>query len=228
MNKIALQIPIKFKPSERIHNKNFINLCGKPFYSWLLDKLINNIPENWDVYIDSENEKVFNIINERYKENKFKFHKRNEYYSENWANGNHLLHQFAISNPKYDLYCQLFITAVNLEFTTIKSCIDNFLKKENHENYDSSFLVTKETGWVWFDGMPINYNHSLINGLPRSQDAQYYKETTGMYIVKKNTLFENGCRIGKKPLLYSINEKESFDIDTIEDIAKFKNQKRLE
>lgn len=226
MKKVALQIPIKFKPSERIHNKNFIELEGKPFYSWLLDRLIE-VPKNWSIYIDSENEETFNHIVKRYGEDTFKFHKRHEAYAQNWANGNHLLHQFAVKNQEYDLYCQLFVTAVNLKLSTIKKCIDDLSKEENFNNYDSSFLVTKETGWVWFDGKPINYRHDIINGLPRSQDAQYYKETTGMYLVKRKSLIECGCRIGKNPMLVEVSEEEAFDIDNLEDLEKFKNFKRL-
>ena len=214
MKKIAIQVPIKFKPSERIHNKNFIDLAGKPFYSWHLDRL-SKAPKSWDIYIDSESDDVFKLINKKYK--RFKFHKREKEYAENWANGNHLLQQFAILNPKYDIYCQSFITAVNLELETIKKAIEYFLK--NNKN-DSLFFVTKETGWVWYNNMPVNYKHNIPDGLPRSQDANYFKETTGFYMIKKDSLIKYGTRIGKNPIMYEIPESEAFDIDVQNDIIK--------
>ena len=213
--KIAIQIPIKGLPSERVKNKNFRLLNGKPFYAHLLDKIkdIRDI----DIFIDSEDKKVFSKIKKRYN-NTFKFHKREKTYSENWSNGNHLINQFAIHNPGYDLYCQLYITAIFLTSKSITSCISNLI--EHIDKYDSSFLVTKETGWIWYKNKSINYDHKIMDGLPRSQDANYFKETTGLYVIKKESLFKTGCRIGYNPIMYPVKEIESFDVDTMEDIKK--------
>jgi len=79
------------------------------------------------------------------------------------------------------------------------------------------FLAIKECGWVWYDDFAVNYRPTVPNGLPRSQDATYFKETTGLYATTKENVFKNACRVGKKPLIYEIDRREAADIDTHED-----------
>lgn len=214
--KVAFQVPIKFKPSERVKNKNFRDFCGKPFFAWILDELKDK-PDNWDVYIDSENKEVFDLIKKRYGDI-FKFHYRDKWYASNDANGNHLINQFAVKHPEYDIYCQTFATAIFLKLDTIKNCLKSL--QAQLETKDSAFLVTRETGWVWFNQSPVNYRHDLMNGLPRSQDAEYFKETTGFYASNRENIFKNGCRIGEKPILFEVSPIEAFDIDNEEDLLK--------
>ncbi|MGF1451297.1 MAG: hypothetical protein ACFB21_04370, partial [Opitutales bacterium] len=88
------------------------------------------------------------------------------------------------------------------------------------DQHDSMFLVTEECGWVWFQGEPVNYDHTRVDGLPRSQDAAYYKETTALYSITKEAQLKTGCRIGRKPLLYPIPLQYAVDVDTIEDFRQ--------
>lgn len=215
--KIAIQVPIKGKSSERVPNKNFKSMSGKPLSYWLLDKLVD-LPECYDVFIDSESDEVLNSLRSRYKT--FKFHKRSHWYAGNQSNGNHLLNQFAVCNPGYHIYSQAFITAVFLKAETIVSAMDSFI--ENLENYDSMTLVTTETGWFWKsnNSEPMNYEPTRMNGLPRSQDAQLLKESTGLYAVTEEVIKVTGCRLGAKPLLHEIDHLEAMDIDTMEDFKR--------
>ena len=51
--------------------------------------------------------------------------------------------------------------------------------------------------------------------MPRSQDANpIIQETTGLYGIKRKSLAQLKCRIGKKPFFYNVDEKESVDLDT--------------
>jgi len=210
--KVAIQIPIKSK-STRVPNKNFRDLCGKPLSFWLLDELVEKCPKGWDIYIDSEDEKNFNFFMKYSK--RIRFHKRHSWFASDAANGNHLINQFAINNPQYDIYVQAYVTAVTLTGETICNSIENFIG--NLEEHDSMFLAIKECGWVWYDDFAVNYRPTVPNGLPRSQDATYFKETTGLYATTKENVFKNACRVGKKPLIYEIDRREAADIDTHED-----------
>jgi CMP-N-acetylneuraminic acid synthetase len=170
----------------------------------------------FDIFIDSEDESTFDKISCHYfKEKRIQFHKRDPWLAEDQANGNHLLGHFAVHKPQYDIYVQAFITAVALRSGIIKASIKDFI--QNLNKYDSMFLVTEEPGWIWFQGKAINYDPSRMSGLPRSQDAMYLKETTGLYAITKDALMKGGCRIGNSPLLYKVDRFSSVDIDTMED-----------
>jgi CMP-N-acetylneuraminic acid synthetase len=214
--KLAIQVPIKGKSSQRVPNKNFRDLNGKPLCHWLLDELVQ-LPQDIHIYIDSEDVEVFqNLSIPAY--SRFQYHTRESWFAEDHANGNHLLHQFALMHPQYDAYVQLFVTAVTLHHGVIKEAISAFQK--NVEKHDSLFLVTEDTGWIWHEGKAMNYDPSKPNGLPRSQDATYYKETTGMYMITRQAALQTGCRIGEKPLPYPVSPEYALDIDTMSDLKE--------
>lgn len=214
---VAIQVPIKKRPSTRVPNKNFRELCGKPLACWLLDELVANLPQEWDIFIDSESESVFDQFKERYGE-KFKYHKRDKWYAADQANGNHLINQFAILNPDYDIYVQAFVTAVTLNGELIRESIDTFIN--SLDQYDSMLLVTEETGWYWYNDQPLNYDTRRPDGLPRSQDALLLKETTGLYAITRDACLRTGCRIGHHPLFFKVPRKSSLDVDTVTDLAE--------
>jgi len=217
--KIAVQIPVKGRSSTRIHNKNFTELCGKPLAFWLLDEIAANVPDDWDLFIDSEKETTMNHIKERYG-HKFLFHKRNEWFALDHANGNHLITQFAFAHPDYDIYVQAFVTAVTLPSKIMIDAVHQLVHSTSQ--HDSLFLVTEETGWFWHNNNPLNYQPDIPDGLPRSQDAMVLKETTGLYAIKKDVVFKTGCRIGKHPIFYKIDRKFAIDIDTMDDLEEAK------
>jgi len=212
--KVAIQIPLKHRGSTRVPNKNFRDLSGKPLCHWLMDELIDQLPPHCDIFIDSENEAVMELFPKpRYK--RLKFHQRQPWFAGDQANGNHLVSQFALAHPEYALYFQAYVTAVTLPGTIVNEAIDALMTQA--DTYDSVVLVTEETGWIWQQGQALNYDPSTPNGLPRSQDAMYYKETTGLYGITRDAAFRTGCRIGTSPLFYPVERKYAFDIDTMED-----------
>ncbi len=110
-----------------------------------------------------------------------------------------------------DLYVQAHATT---PFLTSES-IDKALCEIQNGDYDSAFAVTKLQDFLWQKCMPVNYNPETI---PRTQDMEpYYKETTGLYIFKKNVIQDMHRRIGIKPYLLEVSEIESLDIDEPED-----------
>jgi len=215
--KIAIQIPIKARSSTRVPNKNFRDLAGKPFSCWLLDELVVNCPKDWDLYIDSEDVSAYDKFKDRYP-GRLKFHQRSEWYASDAANGNHLLSQFATSHPEFDIFVQVFVTAITLTAEIIKESVEAFIS--SLDRYDSMFLVTEKTGWLWFQGKPMNYDPSRPDGLPRSQDAMVLEETTGLYAITRDAAMRTGCRIGHEPLMYGIPHKYAYDVDTMEDFEE--------
>ena len=150
------------------------------------------------------------------KKKKYNFISRLKKLSKDNANGNDLIN-FHSKIISADYYFQLFVTAPLLSVKSINSCI-SILK--NRRNIDSILTTKKIYSWFWFKKKPINYNPKI---LPRSQDAlPVIQETTGLYGIKKKILVRNKCRIGKKPFFYEVSDRESLDIDNVEDLNYLK------
>ena len=129
-----------------------------------------------------------------------RFSSRPRQFKDEHANANHLIHQLALAHPQFDAYAQIFVTAAGLRRRVIESAIQCF--KENIDTHDSLFLVTEETGWIWKESAPVNYDSTKPNGLPKSQDACNDKKTTGLYIAQRDAVLQTGCRIGNNSYLY--------------------------
>lgn len=215
--RIAVQVPIKARASTRIPGKNFAPLAGKPLAYWLLDELASEVAPRWPVYVDTEGEEVVERVKLRYGE-QFFVHRRYAWFASDRANGNHLLSQFAVHHPEFDVYAQLYVTAVTLTGARIREALDTFV--ERLPEHDSMLLATEETGWYWFQGRPVNYDPRRADGLPRSQDATVLKETTGLYAATRDVVFGTGCRIGARPYFHLIPARHAHDVDTPEDLAR--------
>jgi CMP-N-acetylneuraminic acid synthetase len=211
---IAVQVPIKHRSSERIPNKNFHPFHGKPLCYWVLDELARHCPPAWDLYVDSEDEAVYAKLAPAHRE-RFRFHQRPAWYAGNEANGNHLLQQFAAAHSQYACFVQVYITAALLRGATVVSAVEALLADRRH---DSVLLATEETGFLWFRDVPVNYDPHTPNGLPRSQDIRYVKETTGLYAVRREVALSKGCRVGDRPMFYMVPRLQGLDIDTLEDL----------
>jgi len=221
--KVAVQIPLKWRSSTRVPNKNFRDLNGKPSCRWLVDELLEALPREWDLWIDSEDEAVMQYF-EDVEPGRLRFHQRLDWFASDRANGNHLLNHFGLAHPEYRYYLQAFVTAVTLPGSVVREAAEAFISQA--DRYDSMLLVTEETGWVWYQGEAVNYDPRLLDGLPRSQDAMYFKETTGLYGISREALFRTGCRIGRKPLFYTVPREYAFDVDTMEDFHEAERRLR--
>jgi len=207
---------MKGRSSQRVPNKNFRDLQGKPLCHWLLEELVE-LPDSYDIYIDSEEESVFEKLqHESFK--RFQFHKREAWFAGDEANGNHMIHQFALARPDYEIYVQAYVTAVTLRRPVIEESMNMFLQQL--ETHDSMYLVTEESGWIWFEGRAVNYDPGRPHGLKRSQDARYLKETTGLYAITRDAILRTGCRIGETPLPHLVEKEYSLDIDTMSDLRE--------
>ena len=214
---VAVEVPIKARGSTRVPNKNFRELSGKPLSWWLLDEITANFPADWDIFVDSEDESVWDKLRDRYGQ-RLKFHQRHSWFASDAANGNHLIHQFAVIHPEYDVYLQAHVTAVTLSGKILREAVDSFV--EQLDRYDSMLIVTEEVGWYWLGDKPVNYSLYQADGFGRSQDSPMYKESTGIYAVTRETAFRLGCRVGRRPLLYPIPRQYAVDIDTMDDFRE--------
>jgi CMP-N-acetylneuraminic acid synthetase len=203
MSSIVAFIPIK-SVSKRVPGKNFRSFCGHQLYKYIITAVIAS--RAFDiVYVDTDSREIKDfaagvglpVID------------RPEYMTADNINGNDLLVYDYEAVKDGDYLFQLFATAPLLKAETIKECVD-FLKK--NQDYDSIFTATEETGWFWFNDLPVNFRPEI---LPRSQDARHLlKESTGLYGITTEALLKYACRIGARPKPFLISPEEALDIDT--------------
>ena len=77
--------------------------------------------------------------------------------------------------------------------------------------------VTKIQKFLWNKTEPINYDKS-IEKWPRTQTIEpIYEVNSGAFIADINIYKSLNDRIGNKPYLYTLSDKEAFDIDWADD-----------
>ena len=213
--KLAIQVPLKGTPSQRLPGKNFMNLAGKKLCFWLLDEL-HELTEQYDVYVDSESPEVLEMIENEY-HGAIKTHQRHEWFAGDDANGNHLINQFALLHPEYDAYAQAHVTSVNLDAETILDMVEAF-KRLIWQEHDSLIAVTDASGWYRTKAGRINGDPLRPGGM-RTQDEPVYREAN-FHCIRRGTVFYYGCRVGKKPYLYKIPRIRAIEVDTEEDLQE--------
>lgn len=110
-----------------------------------------------------------------------------------------------------DIYLYAHATAPFVTVQTMKECVDSVVSGE----YDSAFCALKIQDYLWQDQEPLNFDASNI---PRSQDIPpIYRETSGIYVFRREVFEKYQRRIGKKPYIKEVSYKEAVDINNPED-----------
>ncbi len=79
--------------------------------------------------------------------------------------------------------------------------------------YDSLMSVTKMHKFIWNRETAISYDRSKFKW-PRTQTLEpLFEVNSGMFINSIDNYRSQEDRIGNKPYLYEMNEKDAFDID---------------
>jgi CMP-N-acetylneuraminic acid synthetase len=109
-----------------------------------------------------------------------------------------------------DYYVQTHSTNPLLRAETVQSALTEFLA--SRDTHDSLFTVTPLQTRFWTpDGKAINHDPSV---LMRTQDlAPIMEENSCLYVFDRETLERRGNRIGDRPILFSLDPNEAWDID---------------
>ena len=194
--------------SERVPNKNFKLIAGRPLYQWILDTLllspsINQIIINTDAPFENfgsyaQNPKIFlrkraiNLCGDEVSMNLIINDDINFVGTENLV----MTHT---TNPLISLY-------------TLESALKTYANNKS-EGFDSLFSVTKIQGRFYdLNGKAINHDPA---NLIRTQDLHpYYLENSCLYVFSKESFKNTNARIGTYPTFFETPTVESIDIDT--------------
>lgn len=191
--------------SQRVPSKNMRVLGDKPLFLHVLDTLLRcrNIHQ---VYLDSDSDEIFELAQDR----GHHILKRPAHLATNATDGNELLLFEQAAVPPAELYLQVLPTAPFLTAETIDETIYELTRQSD---CDSLFTVTRQRIYLWdAENQPLNYNPREI---PNSFNLDATTiETMGLYLIRRDTLLKERCRIGINPILFPISTLESFDINT--------------
>lgn len=209
---IVALMPMKAE-SQRVKNKNFRLLGGKPLFHWVYDKL-NNISDVEKIIIntDAEEKKILDTLKDT---SKLIIRKRARALIGHETSMNKIL-QDDIQNIKSSIYLMTHSTNPLISKYTIEQAISKFKKILIEGKYDSLFSVTKvQERFYKGDGSPVNHDPK---NLIQTQDLEpWFSENSNLYLFTEHSFNSTNARIGKYPYLFETSKTETIDIDTEDD-----------
>lgn len=203
---ITALIPIK-RNSQRIPNKNFLEINSKPLFYWIIDSLLNSefvdeIVINYDDdYTLQEVSKYFDSI---------KFCKRPDKLLGDDISMNKII-ESSLKDCTNETIIQVHTTSPLLKTKTIDKAIKFHLDKKQ-DIFSVNKLYER-----FYDKDLRAINHD-INTLVQTQDLEpLYVENSAFYIFTKENFRQNNNRINDKSDIFEVIFPENIDIDNFED-----------
>lgn len=202
---IVALVPMRHS-SERVPGKNYRPMAGKPLYAHIISTL-SDCPQIARIAVDTDSPQIMAGLRQDFPEVHI-IERPPELCGGMVPMNDILLHD--TQQVQADYYLQTHSTNPLLRAETIQKAIRAFLS--GSARYDSLFSVTRwQTRLYDKSGKPLNHNP---DELLRTQDLPpVYEENSCLYLFTRQTLVENGHRIGSRPLLFEIDAAEAWDID---------------
>ena len=198
--------------SERVPDKNFRLLAGKPLYAYILETL-QACAQVDRIVVDTDSPTISEGIEADYP--KILLLERPKHLRGGDVPMNEvLLHD--VSQVPASFYLQTHSTNPLLKAATISLALERFFTA--YPEYNSLFSVTRLQARLWSAGTePINHDPAE---LIRTQDlAPVFLENSCLYIFERESFLKRKNRIGDNPLRFEIEADEAIDIDRESDFA---------
>jgi len=220
--KIVALVPMRHH-SQRVPQKNFRNIAGKPLYHHILNTL-KNCPEIAAIVEDTDSEVIMAGIRKDFPE--IIILERPEELRADEIPMNEIL-LYDTNQVNADLYLQTHSTNPLLKSATISDAVEKFINNQGVN--DSLFSVTRMQSRLWDEHtQPVNHDPDI---LLQTQDLPpIFEENSCIYIFSAEKLRKRKNRIGESPLMVEISPDEALDIDEESDfmiaeiILKFRNK----
>ncbi len=203
--KIAALVPMRHH-SQRVRNKNFRDLAGKPLFHYIIDTLAA-CPEIDRIVVNTDSQPIQDDLAAHYPQVTV-LARPLELCADDIPMNDILLYD--TEHVPADLYLQTHSTNPLLKSETVSQAIHDFLDKQGE--YDSLFSVTRLQTRLWDRfTQPINHDPEV---LLQTQDLPpVYEENSCIYIFTADNLRARRNRIGRKPLMFETPVEEALDID---------------
>tara|TARA_A100001015_G_scaffold310428_1_gene411797 strand:+ start:204 stop:851 length:648 start_codon:yes stop_codon:yes gene_type:complete len=200
-------LPIKLN-SERVVNKNFLEINKKPLFYYILNTLtqINDITE---ILVDYDQDEVKVRISHEFPN--LKFIKRSKSLSDPKESVNNLISN-NIDVIENEYVIQTHVTNPLIKSDTIQKALNQFktdgIPLFSVNEYYSRFYNKDKT----------EINHSIETLIPTQELDPIYEENSNFYIFSKENFKDMNNRISKRSNYFVMNKNESIDIDEYEDL----------
>jgi len=205
MTKIVALVPMRHH-SQRVPGKNYRPLAGKPLYQHIVETLLA-VPEIGGILVDTDSQPVMDGLRRDFPQVQV-IDRPEGLRADTFSMNEILLHD--ISQAPADLYLQTHSTNPLLRTSTVSNAIQSLLA--NWPAYDSLFSVTRRQVRLWDElTRPMNHNPAI---LLRTQDLPpFFEENSCLYLFTRQTLELRRNRLGERPLMFTIDPDEAWDID---------------
>jgi CMP-N-acetylneuraminic acid synthetase len=192
--------------SERVPGKNYRPFAGRLLYHHIITTL-QACPRIDKIVIDTDSLVIMEDAAQHFPD--VVLVERPEHLRAGTMSMNNvLLHDTSLFAADY--YLQTHSTNPLLRPETINRALEQFL--HHYPMYDSMFAVTRWQTRLWDQlGRAINHNAAI---LLRTQDLPpVYEENSNFYLFTRETLAEEGNRLGRRPMMFEVDRLEAWDID---------------
>jgi CMP-N-acetylneuraminic acid synthetase len=201
------------RESERVPNKNFRLLAGRPLFSWILDTLLA-LPEIDRVVINSDAcDRLLSLG--VVPSSRLTLTERAPELCGHGVSANQLL----ASDLPHLLADDVLVTHATNPFLggeTIRRALELFRRSRSEGTVDSLFSVTRHQA-RFFDASGRALNHDPRQLIPTQSLAPWLEENSCLYLFSAESFAATGSRVGKNPLPFETPKWESLDIDDEED-----------
>jgi CMP-N-acetylneuraminic acid synthetase len=203
--KIVALVPMRHH-SQRVPGKNYRPLGGKPLFHHIITTLME-CAEISQIAVDTDSSPVIDGLRKDFPQALIL--ERPERLRADTVPMNEIL-AYDTSQVEADFYLQTHSTNPLLRSETITKAVRTFLA--NYPAYDSMFSVTRWQTRLWDElTRPINHNPNI---LLQTQDLPpVYEENSCIYIFTRQKLLERRNRLGERPMMFTIDAAEAWDID---------------
>ena len=203
---VVALVPMRHE-SERVPNKNFRPLAGKPLYAHILETL-QACAQVVQIVVDTDSPTIREGIEAGFPE--ILLLERPEHLLGAQVPMNEVL-QYDVKQVPAQFYLQTHCTNPLLKAATISRAIARFFAE--YPKHDSLFSVTPLRARLWdAQGKSINHDPTV---LLNTQDLPpVFLENSCIYLFEREVFLRSRNRIGKRALMFEISAEQGFDIDT--------------
>jgi CMP-N-acetylneuraminic acid synthetase len=202
------------KGSQRVKNKNikdFANIKGGLTFIKISQLLKSTKIDK--IIVSTNDEEVKNIALS-FDDSKIMIDDRPEYLASSETSTDDLV-KYVPSIIESGVVLWTHVTSPFVTESIYDDMIEKYLEASNTN--DSLMSVTKIQKFLWNKNGPINYDKSKEKW-PRTQTIEpIYEVNSGAFIADVEVYKALSDRVGNKPYLYELSDKEAFDIDWQDD-----------